>query len=61
MIVDFGDIEYILTSDPEPTGRDREWKADAKTIDGHPAAVYWLADESGKINIDKPAHAELVY
>ena len=61
VIIEYGDMEYILISDPTPTGRGREWKAEAKTIDGHPAIVYWMADESGQIDIDRPAHAELVY
>src|SRR5690625_1297407 len=37
LIVEFGDTEYVITSDPMPTGRDREWKASATTIDGHQA------------------------
>ena len=61
MIVIFGDMEFILKSDPAPTGRDREWKAGAETIEGHPAVVYWMANETGQIDLEKPAHAELVY
>lgn len=60
-IIEYGDMEYILISDPAPTDRDREWSAKAETIDGHPAVVYWMEDESGQIVIDRPAYAELVY
>lgn len=60
LIVEFGDTEYVITSDPMPTGRDREWKASATTIDGHQAAVYWMEVESGQIDLKRPAHAELV-
>mgnify|MGYP001377243499 FL=1 len=59
--VEYGDMEYILISDLAPTDQDREWSAKAETIDGHPAVVYWMEDESGQIDIDRPAHAELVY
>lgn len=58
-MIEFGDTEFILTSDPAPTGRGKEWKASAKTIDGHPAVVYWMADDTGQIDLDRPAHAEL--
>jgi len=59
VIIEYGDMEYILISDPTPTGRGREWKAEAKTIDGHPAMVYWMADGNDQIDIETPVYAEL--
>lgn len=58
-VIEYGDVEYVLLSDPQPTGRMAEWSAQAETIDGHPVVLYWIeSSASNRIDIRGPAHVE---
>lgn len=60
MIVEYMGIEYVLLSDPQPTGRMGEWSAKAETIDGHPVMIYWMKSSEKKIDTEKPVHVDFV-
>lgn len=65
LIVTVRDIEYVLQSEPRPTGDVTPegkiaYEAQAETIDGHPAMVYWTVAEGEKIVLETPIFAELV-
>jgi len=61
MIVEYMGIEYVLLSDPQPTGRIAEWSAQAETIDGHAVILYWIESSvSNRIDVRKPAHVKYI-
>lgn len=65
LLVTVQDIEYVIQSEPHPTGDVTQegkiaYEAKAETIDGHPALVYWTVAEGEKLELDKPVFADLV-
>lgn len=65
LIVTVQDIEYVIQSKPRPTGDVTQdgkmaYEAQAETIDGHPAMVYWAVAEGEKLVLETPIFAELV-